>query len=557
MKKILLSLMLIGSFIFGKAQPGVVFNEFYPNPGISNSDPTKFNHEYLELYNTTGAAIPLDCYTILAYDNVNDRAYVYQLPNISIPAYGFVVFTNSVTDPLTIRSDNLQNPTVYGPATPGFTNNIYSWNQITGSDSYLKLYTRNGANLTSSGGNTTTDDFLLDPSSGTGIALFLFNGSTLVNGFVGNSSATIPSDFASITNFVIDAVGACGPYTINLSAITASQVELQSVTAATGNDNGYYRTTNGLCGTWRKSSNAIQTTPGVTNGGTEVGAFATVTYQSECHRVDGSVTYNTKIKINDAVYNPSTVSIYEDLDNSHTITAGDLLLTPANTTINDLNEHIYGPYTLGDNHDLLTRVVASQNCVIFFEAISIECISLPVSFKSFTATRSNSSSVAITWTTAQEQINKGFNIQKNVGGVWQTVAFVPSQALNGNSTSELSYSYTDANTTKGITQYRIQQVDLDGHSKYTDIRAVRGDGSVSKLVVYPNPSSDGKVNVVFEDNSGMRDVQVSDMQGKIIRAFKGISNNILVIEKLTTGFYTIKVTNRTTNASSVQKVVVK
>jgi hypothetical protein len=62
---------------------------------------------------------------------------------------------------------------------------------------------------------------------------------------------------------------------------------------------------------------------------------------------------------------------------------------------------------------------------------------------------------------------------------------------------------------------------------------------------------------VFEDNSGMRDVQVSDMQGKIIRAFKGISNNILVIEKLTTGFYTIKVTNRTTNASSVQKVVVK
>ena len=62
MKKILLSVFLLGAFVFGKAQ-GVVLNEFYPNPGISNSDPTKFNHEYFELYNNGGAAIALDCYT--------------------------------------------------------------------------------------------------------------------------------------------------------------------------------------------------------------------------------------------------------------------------------------------------------------------------------------------------------------------------------------------------------------------------------------------------------------------------------------------------------------
>jgi hypothetical protein len=62
---------------------------------------------------------------------------------------------------------------------------------------------------------------------------------------------------------------------------------------------------------------------------------------------------------------------------------------------------------------------------------------------------------------------------------------------------------------------------------------------------------------VFEDNSGMRDIQVSDMQGKIVRSFKGIANNVLVIEQLTSGFYTIKVTNRSTTASSVQKIIVK
>jgi hypothetical protein len=186
-----------------------------------------------------------------------------------------------------------------------------------------------------------------------------------------------------------------------------------------------------------------------------------------------------------------------------------------------------------------------------------EEIPLPVKFSAFTATRSNASSVSITWTTATEQNSKGFYVQKNVAGVWTNVAFVFSQAQNGTSTSSLSYSYTDANTQTGITQYRIQQVDLDGRVGYTDIRAIRGDGNLAKVVVYPNPSTDGKLNIVFEDNSTLRDVIVNDMQGKAIRSFRGISNNILVIEKLTTGFYTIKVTNRITNASSVHKVVIK
>lgn len=186
-----------------------------------------------------------------------------------------------------------------------------------------------------------------------------------------------------------------------------------------------------------------------------------------------------------------------------------------------------------------------------------EDIPLPVKFSAFTATRSNSSSVSIAWTTAQEQNSKGFYVQKNVAGVWTNVAFVFSQAQDGNSTSSLSYSYTDANTQTGITQYRIQQVDLDGRVGYSDIKAIRGDGNLAKVVVYPNPSIDGKLNIVFEDNSSLRDVIVNDMQGKAIRSFRGISNNILVIEKLTTGFYTLKIINRTTNASSVHKVVVK
>ncbi len=112
-----------------------------------------------------------------------------------------------------------------------------------------------------------------------------------------------------------------------------------------------------------------------------------------------------------------------------------------------------------------------------------------------------------------------------------------------------SYSYKDANNEK--------KVDLDGYAKYSDIRAIRGEGTVAKIVVYPNPSADGKLNVVFEGNNELRDVQVNDMQGRVVKSYKGITNNILVIERLTSGFYTIKITNRNTASSSVDKVVVK
>jgi hypothetical protein len=215
-----------------------------------------------------------------------------------------------------------------------------------------------------------------------------------------------------------------------------------------------------------------------------------------------------------------------------------------------------GPFA---NYTFLVRVDGNNipNAVDAILQEPIECIPLPVNFKSFNANRTSASNVAITWITASEQNSKGFNVQKNVGGEWKTIAFVPSQAQGGNSSSDLTYSFRDANNEKGITQYRIQQVDLDGNAKYSDIRAIRGEGTVGKVVVYPNPSVDGKLNIVFEDNSAIRDIQVNDMQGRVVKSYKGISNNILVIEKLTSGFYTIKITNRNTAATSVEKVVVK
>jgi hypothetical protein len=189
-------------------------------------------------------------------------------------------------------------------------------------------------------------------------------------------------------------------------------------------------------------------------------------------------------------------------------------------------------------------------------ALCVEQGALPVAFGTFTASRSNSV-VALKWTTATESNNLGFEIQRLIGsGSWQTLSFIASQATGGNSASDLTYSYSDLNQTKGISQYRIKQIDIDRRSKFSEIRAVRGEGQKSKSIIYPNPSSDGKVTIVFDDVDGIRDVSVSDMSGRVIKQMKGIITNNIVVNNLTAGIYTARIINNETGEQEVQKFVV-
>src|SRR4030095_16516888 len=123
--------------------------------------------------------------------------------------------------------------------------------------------------------------------------------------------------------------------------------------------------------------------------------------------------------------------------------------------------------------------------------------------------------------------------------------------------SLLSYEFIDLNNAKGITQYRLRQLDINGKQSYSLIRSVRGEGQKGKTIVYPNPSNDGKVNVVFEDKNGSRDVSLMDLNGRVIKQWKGIANNNIQIDNLTAGFYTIRIVDTETGEQTIEKIVVK
>ena len=183
-------------------------------------------------------------------------------------------------------------------------------------------------------------------------------------------------------------------------------------------------------------------------------------------------------------------------------------------------------------------------------------IILPVKLKSFTASR-NKTAVGLTWVTATEQNNRGFELQRMIGnGSWTTIAFIFSQADDGNSDVDLAYSYNDHNSYQGVSQYRLVQVDMNDMIKYSDIRSVRGIEQSNKTIVTPNPSSNGNVNVIFEDIKGQKNLLLFDAMGRVVKQWNNYTDNSLQIAGLKTGFYQLSIINKETGVQSVEKIVV-
>jgi hypothetical protein len=186
--------------------------------------------------------------------------------------------------------------------------------------------------------------------------------------------------------------------------------------------------------------------------------------------------------------------------------------------------------------------------------ISLGGASLPVVFTSFTVSRKNEQ-VALKWSTGSETNNKGFIIERNNNGTWMEIGFIASQSFDGNSSSQLNYDFADLNSAKGMTQYRIKQMDIDGHSKYSEIRAIQGLAQDSKITVFPNPSNDGKVNIVF-DAAATRDITIVDIAGRNVRQVRSFTANSMQVSGLNPGIYTIRANNTESGEITINKIII-
>jgi Secretion system C-terminal sorting domain len=545
MKKILLLMSFFALVLTSKSQ--TVLNEVYTEPGANNE-------EFFELYNSALGAQSVDCFTILIYykNSATDRGwYVLDLPADNVVSKGYYV--GSSANPFTTQNNPL----------PGVIPNL-NWNDINfrngSTGGYLKKFRLNvstsGYTDISPANNVAVTDLFSDVAIVGGhnyIQLVYVNGVFSNCFWGGGSSATLPAEITSMSSLPVDMSGQCVDFTANFAA---ANVVAEFVNQSPGNDNGYARKRDGKCGEWDKTSNALNHTPGVSNGSAgTTGAVITnsppfITCAANANS-SSFVTFDITGGPVDAF--PVNVQLYVDNTPIGVLDGNDVA---GNSVVNNTaaDPFISLPF-LPQNKPVLLVLRTPAGC--FDKVISVlnSCIVLPVTFSSFTAVRNNSN-VLVKWETTSEQNNTGFAIERNINGNWQQVAFVPTQAVSGNSDVKLSYSYIDVNLTRGISQYRIKQIDIDAKTKYTEVRSVRGDGQPGKIIVYPNPSNDGKVNIVFEDVRGTRNISITDMSGRVIKQINGVTNNNIQIEKLLPGMYSLRIMVVENGEQTVEKIIV-
>ena len=108
---------------------------------------------------------------------------------------------------------------------------------------------------------------------------------------------------------------------------------------------------------------------------------------------------------------------------------------------------------------------------------------LPVELTNFTAAK-NGSAVNLKWSTASEQNNAYFNVERSADGV----SFSAIGKVNGagNSSSTLNYSFADNSPLAGKNFYRLRQVDLDDQFALSSIVSVNMSVNAG-VSLYPNP----------------------------------------------------------------------
>jgi len=171
---------------------------------------------------------------------------------------------------------------------------------------------------------------------------------------------------------------------------------------------------------------------------------------------------------------------------------------------------------------------------------------LPVTWKDFSA-KEVACEMVINWTTASEQNNAYFEIEKSSNG--QDFTTIGRIEGSGTTTEYRQYKFIDP-LPNSQNYYRIKQVDFDDrydHSKLISKKSkcIKNDENIGIATLFPNPSMSTTVNMRFnarqtEDTF----LRVSDLLGKVyinqpITVSPGMNNVVIDINNFPAGSYTV------------------
>ncbi|MGI4741217.1 MAG: T9SS type A sorting domain-containing protein [Janthinobacterium lividum] len=155
---------------------------------------------------------------------------------------------------------------------------------------------------------------------------------------------------------------------------------------------------------------------------------------------------------------------------------------------------------------------------------------LPVTLTSFVARR-QVAAVRLSWTTAVEQNNARFDVQRSLDGhLFATVATVAGQ---GTATQAHQYATLDLAPPAGTLYYRLAQVDTDGRPTYSPVVALAATGTAG---LYPNPARDWLTVPAAPGTL----VRILDLTGRVLHTLALPPSGVLDVAGLPAGTYLLR-----------------
>ncbi len=158
---------------------------------------------------------------------------------------------------------------------------------------------------------------------------------------------------------------------------------------------------------------------------------------------------------------------------------------------------------------------------------------LPVSLLSWDAAVEHDA-VALTWSTATEQRNAYFTVERSTDGKeFHTLTTVEGA---GDSQSTRHYRAVDTDPLHGTSYYRLLQTDHDGTLTTFDVVPVHFKGSGKEARVVPNPVV-GR-SFVLRDLDQVSTVEIRDLSGKLVHR-AGRSDLPIALPAMPRGVYVV------------------
>ncbi|KAI9432305.1 hypothetical protein F5148DRAFT_1295778, partial [Russula earlei] len=190
--------------------------------------------------------------------------------------------------------------------------------------------------------------------------------------------------------------------------------------------------------------------------------------------------------------------------------------------------------------------------IVEMGAYEYHALALPLTLTSFTATPATGN-VLLNWQTANEINTAQFNIQRSTDG--SNFITLSKEAAIGAGNN--SYSYTDDLVTLmpsvPVVYYRLQMVDKDGSSTYSQVASVVLSQAHTSFTITPNPAKD----VVYINSNNATEVKIIDNAGRVVisQLLNNTDHTGITIASLSKGLYIVQVRDNKNNVQTGKLVI--